>query len=511
MPENQNDSPQFKDLCSHLSKIAILQSTSALLEWDQQTKMPSAAGAYRSEQITFMAGETHRLRTDEKLGDLIEQLTGSVSDAGDPHSVVGCTIVNVKKDYDRQVKLPARLVEELARACSEGHQIWVEARRENDFSKFAPALKKIIRLKQEQADAIGFEDCRYDALMDEFEPGAKTVEVARILEDLRLELVPLVEAIKSSSEQMPVDILHRNYSVKAQEKFALSTSAKIGFDYERGRLDVTHHPFCTEMGPNDCRITTRYDQNFFSSAFFGTLHEAGHGIYEQGLPVDQYGLPPGQYCSLGIHESQSRLWENLVGRSKSFWRHFYPEAAKHFPEALSDVSLDQFYAAVNHVSPSLIRVEADEATYNLHIIIRFQLEQMLIDGTLEVDDLADAWNEKYQQSLGVSPPDYADGVLQDVHWSAGLIGYFPTYSLGNLYASQIFSAAGEALGDLHAQFAEGEFAPLKNWLNENIHQFGKRYSSNELCEKVSGKPLSQSYLMTHLREKLSPLYNLPLG
>jgi len=469
-----------------------LQSTSALLEWDQQTKLPSGAGAYRSEQITFFAGEVHRLRTDEQLGQWIEEVSG-IEEASDPHSVIGCTVAKVKKDYQRQVKLPARLVEELARACSEGHQIWVQARRDNDYSKFAPALQTIIKLKQEQADAIGFAECRYDALMDEFEPGAKTAEVARILEDLRLELVPLVDSIKSSSQQTPVEILHRRYPVEAQEKFGINASAKIGFDYDRGRLDVTHHPFCTEIGPNDCRITTRYDENFFSPAFFGTLHEAGHGIYEQGLPSELYGLPSGKYCSLGIHESQSRLWENLVGRSASFWQHFYQSAVEHFPEALSDVSRDQFYAAINHVAPSLIRVEADEATYNLHIIIRFQLEQELIEGTLSVNDLPEAWNKKYQESLGVAPPDNADGVLQDVHWSAGLIGYFPTYSLGNLYASQLF---------------ESEFSPLKEWLNKSVHQYGQRYSSNELCEKVTGAPLSQSHLMSHLREKLSPIYNL---
>ena len=502
-----SDPPVYEELCSHLKRIAILQSTSALLEWDQQTKLPEGAGAYRSAQITYFAGEIHRLRTEKRMGQWIEELS-TCEEASDPHSVIGCNIAQVKKDYDRQIKIPAQLVEELARACSQGHQIWVEARRDNDFAKFAPALKTIIKLKQEQADAVGFVDCRYDALLDEFEPGAKTVEVAQILEGLRQELVPLVDSIKGSARESHVDILHREYRIGAQEKFVLDASAQIGFDFNRGRLDVTHHPFCTEMGPNDCRITTRYDQNFFSSAFFGTLHEAGHGIYEQGLPSDQYGLPSGQYCSLGIHESQSRLWENLVGRSMSFWRYFYPTAVKHFPGALSDVTLDQFYAAINHVAPSLIRVEADEATYNLHIIIRFQLEQDLIEGRLSVDNLPEAWNEKYQESLGVVPADNSDGVLQDVHWSAGLIGYFPTYSLGNLYASQLFTAAGDQLEDLDSQFAKGQFTPLKDWLNENVHQFGKRYSSNELCQRVTGSPLSQTHLMSHLREKLSPIYNL---
>lgn len=496
----------YHALGSHLEKIALLQSTSALLEWDQQTQLPARATAYRSDQITFLAGELHRLRTDPKWGDTIQ--AASASGDLDPHSVSGCNVLNLKKDYLRQVKLPSSLVQELARACSDGHQIWVDARAENDFEKFAPALKRIVKLKQEQADAIGFQDCRYDALLDEFEPGAKTAEVAKILENLRVELVPLVESIATSSQKLPVDILHRNYPVAAQEQFVRQSAAAMGFDFQRGRLDVTHHPFCTETGPHDCRLTTRYDQDFFSSAFFGTLHEAGHGIYEQGLPPEHYGWPAGQFCSLGVHESQSRLWENLVGRSHSFWQHFFPIAAKNFPQTLSDVSVDSFYAAVNHVAPSLIRVEADEATYNLHIIIRFQLEQMLIEGSLAVDDLADAWNQKYQDSLGVTPTTFADGVLQDVHWSAGLIGYFPTYSLGNLYASQFFAAAEKGLGDLHEMFARGEFQPLKEWLNQQIHGLGKRYSADQLCEKVTGQRLSQGYLMDHLNQKLSPLYNL---
>jgi carboxypeptidase Taq len=506
MTDPNNTQSDYRLLGQKLANIALLQSTSALLEWDQQTKLPTGANQYRSQQITYLAGELHRLRTDPKLGEAIEGAAQAFD--GDPHSEMGCNIANARRDYLRQIKLPTQLVEELAQACSQGHQIWVDARRDNDFQKFAPALTRIIQLKQEQADAIGFEDCRYDALLDEFEPGAKTSKVAEVLEALRVDLVPLVDAIGSSSQNLPIDILHRHYPVEAQEKFVLEASAKIGFEYNRGRLDVTHHPFCTEIGPNDCRITTRYDETFFSSAFFGTLHEAGHGIYEQGLPQTHYGLAAGQYCSLGIHESQSRMWENLVGRSRSFWQYFFPIAAKQFPAALRDCSADQFYAAVNHVEPSLIRVEADEATYNLHIIIRFELEQMLIDGVLAVEDLPDAWNEKYQQSLGVAPDNFSDGVLQDVHWSAGLMGYFPTYSLGNLYASQLFSAAQNELGDLDSMFAAGEFGPLKNWLNTNIHAHGKRYCSGELCQLATGTPLSQSHLISDLTEKLSALYKL---
>jgi carboxypeptidase Taq len=301
-------------------------------------------------------------------------------------------------------------------------------------------------------------------------------------------------------------MLARRYPRDAQEAFGKMAAAAIGFDFQRGRLDVTHHPFCSGMGPHDCRITTRYDEQFFSSAFFGILHEAGHGIYDQGLRPDQFGLPPGTYLSLGIHESQSRMWENLVGRSRAFWRHFFPQLVAAFPAALQGIQPDEWFWAINHVQPSLIRVEADEATYNLHIIIRFELEQALLTGDLPVGDLPAAWREKYRQYLGIEPPTDADGCLQDIHWSAALIGYFPTYSLGNLYASQFYEQADRDLGGIDEQLARGEFAPLKEWLQRNIHQRGQCYSAAELVELVTGQPLSHAPLMRHLRGKLGPLY-----
>jgi len=502
-----NSETLFEELCQHVRETSYLESTSALLEWDQHTKLPAQASQYRSQQITFMAGQIHKRRTDPRLGELIGELADS-SLAQDKHSDVGATIADLKRDYDKRVKLPVSLVESLAHSASAGQSLWVEARKENDFKKFAPQLKKIFELKKQQADALGWEDCRYDALLDEYEPGGKTKEVAKVLDALRQDLVPLVAEIAESGFKPPTEILRRKFPVEAQKKFGLEASSKIGFQYDRGRLDITHHPFCTETGPNDCRITTRYDENFFNSAFFGTLHEAGHGIYEQGLRNDQYGLAPGKYCSLGIHESQSRLWENLVGRSSSFWDHFFPIAQTHFPSALGNVEKKDFYHAINNVSPSLIRVEADEATYNLHIIIRFQLEQAIIDGDLDTDDLPAAWNQKYEEYLGLTPPTDADGVLQDVHWSAGLIGYFPTYSLGNLYASQLFQAAEDDIGDLGKLFGQGEFAPLKNWLNEHVHKKGKCFSGPELGVKVTGNQLSHELLIKQLRERLSPIYGL---
>jgi len=501
---------KFEALKSHTSQTGLLTSSVALLEWDQQTKLPSSAASYRSEQITYLAKLIHERQTDPQLGDWLNELSGSAETLGDdPFSDIAATVRELKRTYDREVKVSSDLVQSLARASSAGHQIWVKAREANDFSKFQPALEEIINLKQQQADAIGFEGCRYDALLDEYEPGACSHEVTDVFDALRAELTPLMDQVKGCCEQVDSSVLHRVYPIKAQKAFAKEMSAKIGFDYDRGRIDVTHHPFCTEMGPNDCRITTRYSETFFSSAFFGTLHEAGHGMYEQGLRGDWYGLPPGQYCSLGIHESQSRLWENLVGRSESFWQHAYPLAQAAFPDALNDVGQDQFHRAINQIAPSLIRVEADEVTYNLHIIIRFELERALIDGDLSVADLPEAWNQKYQDALGITPPDAASGVLQDVHWSAGLLGYFPTYSLGNLYASQFFDAATKQIGDLGQQFAEGDFAPLKKWLNKNIHQPGKCLPSGKLCEKVTGEKLSPNPLIKHLKSKIGRTYQLP--
>ncbi|MEL7497160.1 MAG: carboxypeptidase M32 [Planctomycetota bacterium] len=496
-------STTYQQLCDHVRETALLRSTLALLEWDQHTKLPTSANQYRSNQITCLSGLVHQRSVDPHKGEWIEQLSSAEDQLSGEQSA---TVRELKRDFDRATKLPGSLVEELARAASEGQTCWVEARKQNDFASFAPQLKKIVSLKRQQADAIGFANERYDALLDEYEPGATTEEVATVLNDLCAELVPLVSAIQESKQQPETSILKRHFPTSEQQAFGREVSAAIGFDYERGRLDVTHHPFCTELGPDDCRITTRYNESFFNSSLFGTLHEAGHGIYEQGLRSDQYGLPLGSYCSLGIHESQSRLWENLVGRSLPFWKHFFPQAQTRFSEAFGDVSLDQFYAAINAVKPSLIRVEADEATYNLHIIIRFELERAMMNEDLNVEDLPAAWNQKYRDYLGVDPPTDAHGVLQDVHWSAGLFGYFPTYSLGNLYASQLFDAAEAELGKLGKLFEQGQFEPLKVWLNENVHQPGKRFSGPELAKQITGNDLGHEALMRHLKSKYGGIY-----
>ncbi|MGI9457412.1 MAG: carboxypeptidase M32 [Aeoliella sp.] len=495
----------YEKLCHHARKTALLSTAGSILDWDENTKMPTSAGPYRAEQATLMAGLVHARATSPQVGEWLAELVGSPL-ATEPHGDTGTVIRELNRAYDRKTKLPQRLVEELTRTSSLGQQTWVKARKENDFATFAPLLKRMMELKREEADAVGYGECRYDALLDEYEPHETSANVGRVLTALGEALTPLVEKINASSRKAPSEILARDFPAAAQEQFGMGAARAIGFDFGAGRLDVTAHPFCTTLGPRDIRLTTRYSEHEFNAGLFSILHEAGHGLYEQGLPAEEFGLPTGETISLGIHESQSRMWENLVGRDRAFWDHLYKPAQDAFPQALADVSLDDFYFAINESKPSLIRVEADEATYNLHILIRFELEKLLIDDDLPVDDLPTAWNARYKKYLGIIPPNDAEGVMQDVHWSCGLVGYFPTYALGNLYASQFFEQAQTDLGDLSAQFREGDFAPLLGWLRKNIHAHGQRFTATELVQQVTGSPLSSEALLRHLSGKFGELY-----
>lgn len=496
----------YDRLCHHFQQCGIVHSIQAILEWDEQTMAPPAAGAYRADQVAWLAKTQHAMKTQPEVGDWLEELAESDL-ASDPWSDTGATIRILKRDYDRQCKRPPQLVEAISKQTILGQQTWIQARKADDYRQFAPALETILNLKREEADAVGYPTERYDALLEDFEPGATTAHVEQVLSRLKDELVPLVQGILHASRRPDASITTRPLAIDKQRQLGETAAAKIGFDFARGRLDISAHPFSTELGPRDCRITTRYDENFFPTSFFGTLHEAGHGMYEQGLDAQQYGLPLGTYASLGIHESQSRLWENFVGRGRPFWEWFYPTLQEHH-NGLRDVGLDDFYFAMNDVKSSLIRVEADEATYNLHIIIRFELERELLEDRLAVDDLPDAWNRAYEDALGIRPPSAADGVLQDVHWSIGLFGYFPTYSLGNLFAAQLYDQADKDLGGLSEQFARGEFAPLLGWMNEKVHREGRRYDAVQLVERATGSAPSHDHLMQHLRNKLLPLYDV---
>lgn len=506
MPRQPDDA--YQELVSHLRQTELLSSCSALLGWDEQTYMPPGGAEHRANQLSLLSGLVHERATAPQVGALLDELEGSDLLAV-PDSPAAVNVREARRDYSRAVKLPRKLVEELSRVASLAQQQWIAARKRSDFKLFYPWLDKMVALKREVAGAIGYGDgVPYDALLDEFEPGLTSTEVVQLFTPLRDALVELLSSIQGASRRPDRSLITRNYPVDAQRRFSLEAARQIGFDFEAGRLDETTHPFCSGIGPGDTRLTTRYDPRHFSGAFFGTLHESGHGIYDQGLDRTAFGLPMGAAVSLGIHESQSRMWENFVGRSLGFWRHFYPGAQSAFPEALGDVSLEAFHGAINYVEPSFIRVEADEATYNLHILLRFELEQSLIAGSLTPADVPAAWNETFTRYFGLTPPDDAQGCLQDIHWSCGLVGYFPTYCLGNMYAAQFFVAAERDLGNLSAQFARGEFAALKHWLNDRIHRRGKQYRARELVQVVTGQPLSHTALVQHLRNKYTEIYGL---
>ncbi|MEO1007868.1 MAG: carboxypeptidase M32 [Planctomycetota bacterium] len=508
----------YADLCAYQRTSATLGSVAALLGWDQETYMPPGGGPARAEQQAMLAGLMHQRSTAGELGDLIAACENGAASVLD--DTQRASVREMRRDYDRATKLPQDLVEELARTGSQAQDVWKDARKASDFATFAPWLEKMVDLSRQKADCYGFEAGgeRYDALLDEYEPGATADQIEAVFTPLGEQLSALVKELTTSGAA-PSDAPIRIHAPESgQHELGLYVLDRLGFDLETGRLDTTTHPFCSGLAPGDTRLTTRYDEAFFPSALYGTIHEGGHGIYEQGLPkrrthdhtggeVPLFGTPLADSISLGIHESQSRMWENFVGRSRPFWEWLHPTAREHLPE-LGGHSIDAVFAACNIVEPSFIRVEADEGTYNLHVMLRFEIERALIAGDLTVADLPGAWNEKVRQFLGLTVTDDAHGCLQDVHWSFGLFGYFPTYTLGNLYAAQFWRTINAAISGLDDQMARGEFGPLRAWLNENIHAHGRRYGAAELCERVTGRPLESEPLLDYLGGKLRPVYGL---
>ena len=497
----------YQALIAELNELALLYTTQSLLGWDQQTHLPQKGTEYRSRQKSLLAGMTHQRFTSKQVGEWLAAAEGSDLVA-DPQSDAAVNIRRTRRTYDRATKIPQALVQERVKLGVLAHQAWEEARKHSDFPAFAPWLAKTVALVRQEAECIGYKNHPYDALLDEYEPGDTTAVVQAVFNDLRGPLVELVGRIVDSGRMAPVEILERSFPIDIQEKMAREAAAAIGFDFQAGRLDVSAHPFCSDPGPMDIRLTTRYDEHSFSDAFFGTLHETGHGLYEQGLPPEHYGTPRGQAISLGIHESQSRMWENLVGRSRAFWKFFLPKVKAAFGRTIADVNEDQWYAAINDVRPSFIRVEADEATYNLHTMLRFEIELAMVTGDLAAADVARAWDEKMKKYLGLTPPNAAKGALQDVHWAHGAIGYFPTYTLGNLYAAQFFEQAGSDLVDLEGMMSRGEFSPLLGWLRKNIHSQGQRFKARELVKRVTGKDLSPAAIMRHLNRKAGEVYGV---
>lgn len=507
MPTPIDPKQAYETLVRELKEIAVIGSIASVLSWDEQTYMPAGATDHRAEQASLMSRISHERFTAPRVGDLLSVIEQS-SLVGDAESDMAVNVRETRRDYERATKLPASLVEEMSRTEVLSQQAWSEAKKKSDYPAFRPWLDKVLHLKRQECQCVGYKDDPYDALLDQYEPGETAASVRATFEALRGPLVDLVGRIVGSGKVAPLEILQRKYPAAAQEQLAKEAARAVGFDFGEGRLDVSVHPFCTHLGPGDVRMTTRYDENYFADAFFGVLHETGHALYNQGLPKAHYGLPRGDDVSLGIHESQSRMWENLVGRSRSFWTFFLPKARQAFAEAMTGVSDDDWYFAINDVRPSLIRTESDETTYNLHVLLRFELERALLRGDISTADLPAAWDERMEKYLGVEPPDDARGCLQDIHWSGGAIGYFPTYTLGNLYAAQFFEQARKDLGDLDAQFASGQFAPLLGWLREHIHHQGMKYSPRQLVKRVTGQDLQPTALLAHLRRKASDLYGV---
>lgn len=502
-------------LTAKLRGIHHLRDAAAVLSWDQETYMPAGSGSIRADQLATLQTLAHDQfispEVESLLASLVDTSTGAILPDQETalNAASRALLRETWRDYSRAKKLPSAFVNELERECSLAQQVWATARKTNDFQFFLPNLERMVALKRREAEYLGYTDSPYNALLDTYEPGSTVAQLRPLFQTLRTELVRLLDLIRQSPIQPQISIMTQSYDTTKQMEFCRLVLKDMGYDFQRGRLDLSAHPFTTSFHPTDVRVTTRVFERDLPSCLFSSIHEGGHGLYEQGLPVAQYGTPLGEAISLGIHESQSRLWENSVGRSRPFWHYYYPKLQNLFPDQLSSVREEDFYLAINRVSPSFIRVEADELTYNLHIMLRFEIELDVIEGRLAVEDLPEAWNAKMKDYLGIVPTSDADGVLQDVHWSFGAFGYFPTYTLGNLYAAMFYRQARTELPDLEANIAGGQLLPLKNWVNERVHRWGRQYTSAELIQRVTGTALTPAPFLEQLTEKFSNLYQLP--
>ncbi len=496
---------KYEELKSRLAEVCDLQSASALLSWDQSTYMPEGGAPARARQLALLGRLAHEKLTDPAIGRLLDELEPYA--AGLPADSDEASLIRVaRRDYEKASRVPPGFTAELEAHLSEAYQVWAAARPANDFAAVRPYLEKTLDLSRRYADFFPGYEHPADPLIDDFDEGMRASEVRAIFADLRRELVPIVQAITA---QPPADesCVRQRFPEAAQWDFGLRVIREFGYDLARGRQDRSPHPFTTRFSLGDVRITTRVREDDFREAFFSTLHEAGHGLYEQGIRRDFEATPLGDGASTGVHESQSRLWENVVGRSLGFWRHYYPKLQEVFPEQLGGVPLETFYRAINKVERSLIRVDADEVTYNLHVMLRFDLELAMLEGKLAVRDLPEAWRERMKADLGVVPPDDRDGVLQDVHWyGIRLGGAFQGYTLGNILSAQVFDAAVRAHPEIPGEIEAGEFGTLRGWLTEHIYQHGRKYRTPELIERVTGGPLSVEPYIRYLRNKFGELY-----
>ena len=496
----------YNRLVARCNKIARLGQLAGLAGWDQQTYMPPGAAEARGEQLAVISELIHEMTVADETSQLISsaeaEIAGMDSDSDEVRS-----LRVVRRGHELATKIPGHLVAEASRHQSVAMPLWAQARAESDYSKFAPALEKSIELARQVAEHLGYKDHIYDALIDQYEIGATRADVAKMYADLTPHLVSLTAAIRDAK---PNDdsVLMGNFPIDRQQSVTLDIVKSLGYDLNRGRQDIAAHPFCSGFSRDDVRITTRFNSEFLQQALYASLHEAGHAMYEQGIPASLNGLPISNAASLGIHESQSRLWENQVGRSRAFANWAFPTLQAAFPESLGNSNAEAYYKAVNVGRPSYIRVEADDVTYTLHVALRFELECALLSGELSVKDVPSAWNARMEKFLGITPPNDSLGVLQDVHWSIGLIGYFPTYSIGNIVSAQLWNAASREIPDLCRLVETGQFSPLLYWLNTNVHAHGCKFLPSEIVLKATGEPLNPAYYVNYLNTKYGELYGL---
>ncbi len=502
------------DLTIRLLEIQRINSSASLLSWDQETYMPAGGGEARAEQISTLQGIAHQKLVSSEIEGLlaawINPETGEIRDSpGEAWDEPSRSLLReVWRDYSRAKKLPSDFVVTLSRECSLAQQVWAEAKENQSFSQFLPNLRTVLSLKREEAAYLGYRDSPYDALLDEYEPGSTIKELRPLFAQIKGRLVPLLKKIQESSVQIDDTMLFHTFDQARQLEFGRMVLIAMGYDFERGRLDLSAHPFTTSFHPTDVRVTTRVHEHDLQSCLFSCIHEGGHGLYDQGLDPRYFGTPLGDSVSLGIHESQSRMWENCVGRSRPFWRFFYPMLQQTFHHQLRSLDGEQFYAAINRVKPSLIRVEADELTYNLHIMLRFEIEQDLIEGKTRPEDLPGIWNRKMEEYLGIVPSNDAEGVLQDVHWSFGAFGYFPTYTIGNLYSVQFYEQAKLEIPHLEDEIAAGQLMVLQRWLGQKIHRWGRMFTPDHLSRRVTGKSLDPEPFLSYVEKKYGELYKL---
>jgi carboxypeptidase Taq len=491
-------------------KIRILEGISSLLEWDQETHMPKGASAIRSEQLSSLAGIIHTMKTAKPFANALEKLinlkTGKVVAKG-LKTEQQAALREWRRNYLLATALPNAFVEEFVQLCSQSMEAWKSARKQNSFQQFAPYLDKLITMSRKKADLLGYDDHPYDAMLDLYEPESTTKELTSLFSRVQKSITDLVKKI-TKAKQIDNSFLFGNFSHAKQVEFGNEILNAMGYDMQYGRLDFSTHPFSSSAHPTDSRITTRIHPESLLSNILIVLHEGGHSLYEMGIPQDQYGSPLGESVSMAVHESQSRWWETRIGLSKPFWNHFFPRLKKAFAPQLNKVTEEQFFRAINQVKPSFIRVEADEVTYPLHVILRFELEKDLFSGALKVREIPEAWNEKMTNYLGITPKTNTEGCLQDVHWSMGAFGYFPTYALGNMYAAHLFQKFVQDYPDWEKQVAKGELLFIKKWLNEAIHQHGKHYRSQELLKKITGKPFTEKAYVDYLNSKYTEIYKL---